>query len=147
MCALSVKTILNCYFKNLIYHFRFANIRETQQGKQEERMPFFSLVVPPWLEKKYPNFVQNLQMNQNRLVTPFDIHATFMTLLYPEDVPNEGDLSSRSISLFSKIPQEVCLSMTIRSLHIRNNSTHKASTDTDPDMFNTQKKIENHFII
>lgn len=84
---------------------RFANIRETQQGKQEERLPFFSVVVPPWLQNKYPNFVQNLQMNQNRLVTPFDIHATFMTLLYPEDVPIEGDLSSRSISLFSRIPQ------------------------------------------
>lgn len=96
-----------CMKTKSLHCFRFASIRETQQGKQEERLPFFSLVFPPWLQNKYPNFVQNVLINQNRLVTPFDIHATFMTLLYPEDVPNEGDLSSRSISLFSRIPQEV----------------------------------------
>ncbi|CAL1293248.1 unnamed protein product [Larinioides sclopetarius] len=84
---------------------RFASIREMQQGKQEERLPFFAVVVPPWLEKVYPIHVRNLRINENRLVTPFDIHATLMTLLNP-DVPNEGDLSSRSISIFSEIPQE-----------------------------------------
>ncbi|GIX73717.1 uncharacterized protein CEXT_20841 [Caerostris extrusa] len=84
---------------------RFASIREMQQGKQEERLPFFAVVVPPWLEKVYPNHVRNLRINENRLVTPFDIHATLMTLLNP-DVPSEGDLSSRSISIFSEIPQE-----------------------------------------
>ncbi|KFM58832.1 hypothetical protein X975_14483, partial [Stegodyphus mimosarum] len=84
---------------------RFASIRETQQGKQEERLPFFAVVVPPWLQAKYPVLVRNLRLNQDRLTTPFDIYSTLITLLDP-DVPKEGDLSSRSISLFSEIPQE-----------------------------------------
>ncbi|GFS48903.1 uncharacterized protein TNIN_22251 [Trichonephila inaurata madagascariensis] len=84
---------------------RFAPIRSSQQGKQEERMPFFSFVLPPWMEEKYPHLVRNLKINQDRLVTPFDIHATFMTLLNP-DVPMQGQLNDRSISLFSEIPSE-----------------------------------------
>ncbi|XP_054724869.1 uncharacterized protein LOC129235195 isoform X2 [Uloborus diversus] len=89
---------------------RFANIRESQQGKQEERLPFFSIALPPWFEEKYPVHARNLRTNENRLVTPFDIHATFMTLLYP-DVPVKGEMGSRSISLFSEIPQERTCSM------------------------------------
>ncbi|GFT83877.1 uncharacterized protein NPIL_74251 [Nephila pilipes] len=84
---------------------RFSSIREMQQGKQEERLPFFAVVVPPWLEKVYPTHVKNLRINENRLVTPFDIHSTLLTILDP-NVPNIGDLSSRSISIFSEIPQE-----------------------------------------
>ncbi|GFS53414.1 uncharacterized protein NPIL_44221 [Nephila pilipes] len=92
---------------------RFARIRSSQQGKQEERMPFFSFVLPPWMEEKYPYLVQNLKINQNRLVTPFDIHATFMTLLNP-DVPLQGHVSDRSISIFSEIPKErTCVSASI----------------------------------
>ncbi|GIY06873.1 uncharacterized protein CDAR_76941 [Caerostris darwini] len=92
---------------------RFAPIRASQQGKQEERMPFFSFVLPPWMEEQYPQYVENLRKNQDRLVTPFDIHATFMTLLYP-DIPQKGEVNQRSISLFSEIPQErTCKSATI----------------------------------
>lgn len=94
---------------------RFAPIRSSQQGKQEERMPFFSFVLPPWMEEKYPHLVQNLKINQNRLVTPFDIHATFMTLLNP-NVPMQGHVNDRSISLFSEIPSErTCESASIES--------------------------------
>ncbi|GFX78151.1 uncharacterized protein TNCV_5134981 [Trichonephila clavipes] len=94
---------------------RFAPIRSSQQGKQEERMPFFSFVLPPWMEERYPHLVQNLKINQDRLVTPFDIHATFMTLLNP-DVPMQGKLNDRSISLFSEIPSErSCESASIES--------------------------------
>lgn len=84
---------------------RFASIRETQQGKQEERLPFFAIAVPSWLESKYPAAVQNLRTNGNRLTTPFDIYATLLTVLNPK-VPKVGDVSSRSISLFSEVPIE-----------------------------------------
>ncbi|XP_071034753.1 uncharacterized protein [Parasteatoda tepidariorum] len=89
---------------------RFSAIRETQQGKQEERLPFFSITVPSWVEKQYPKMVKNLKINENRLVTPFDIYSTLMTILDP-DIPEEGDISSRSISVFSEIPQERTCSM------------------------------------
>ncbi|GBM49216.1 hypothetical protein AVEN_158189-1 [Araneus ventricosus] len=94
---------------------RFAPIRASQQGKQEERLPFFSFVLPPSMQEKYPLFVENLKKNQNRLSTPFDIHATFLTLLYP-DIPLQGDVSRRSNSLFSEIPKgRTCESASIES--------------------------------
>lgn len=84
---------------------RFASIRETQQGKLEERLPFFSIVVPPWFQHVYPNYFYNLKANADKLTTPFDIYSTLMTVLYPT-VPNVGNIHRRSISLFSKVPLE-----------------------------------------
>lgn len=95
---------------------RFAKIRGTQQGKLEERLPFFSIVLPEWFEGRFPNAVANLKQNaENRLTTPFDIHATMATLLThfnkgidtraatiePTPMPN---LILRSLSLFEPIP-------------------------------------------
>ncbi|XP_015905104.1 uncharacterized protein [Parasteatoda tepidariorum] len=89
---------------------RFAAIRETQQGKQEERLPFFAVVTPQWMETKYPKLIRNLRINENRLSTPFDIYSTLMTIL-DSNVPIQGDLSHRSISLFSEISQDRTCSM------------------------------------
>jgi hypothetical protein len=60
---------------------RFHSIRQTLQGKYEERMPFFAFRFPEWFSKMYPNEFKNLQLNSKRLVTPFDIHATFEHIL------------------------------------------------------------------
>ncbi|XP_023239067.1 uncharacterized protein LOC111637735 [Centruroides sculpturatus] len=84
---------------------RFASIRETQQGKLEERLPFFSIVVPPWFQHVYPIAFKNLKANTDKLATPFDIYSTLMTVLHPS-VPKVGDIQRRSISLFSEIPLE-----------------------------------------
>lgn len=82
---------------------RFAEIRKTQQGKLEERLPFFSLVLPPWFSTEYPEHYHNLQTNVARLTTPFDIYPTLMTVLYPS-IPLLGSVDKRSISLFSEVP-------------------------------------------
>lgn len=34
-------------------------IRNTQQGKQEERLPNFLFVFPPWFKKTYPEAHSN----------------------------------------------------------------------------------------
>ena len=39
---------------------RFAEIRNTVQGKQEERLPFFSFVFPPWFKKSIPGSICKL---------------------------------------------------------------------------------------
>uniref|UniRef100_A0A1B6DNU0 Sulfatase N-terminal domain-containing protein n=2 Tax=Clastoptera arizonana TaxID=38151 RepID=A0A1B6DNU0_9HEMI len=82
---------------------RFADIRNTQQGKLEERLPWFSFVFPPWFEHVHPRAMANFKTNAHRLTTPFDIYPTLANLLHFEGT-SFGDVSQRSISLFKEIP-------------------------------------------
>lgn len=61
--------------------FRFATVRNTLQGKLEERLPFFSFVFPDWFKAKYSQQYQNFRDNLNTLSTPFDVHATLEDIL------------------------------------------------------------------
>lgn len=80
---------------------RFAEIRNTIQGKLEERLPFFSFVLPPDFERKHKTEFENFKNNVDVLTTPFDIHATLMHILSPRMVKSD----QRSMSLFNKIPK------------------------------------------
>ena len=61
---------------------RFSKMRSTLQGKLEERLPFFSIMVPSWFEQRFPNAYAHLKINsQSRFMTPFDIHASLMSVL------------------------------------------------------------------
>ncbi|XP_025835710.1 uncharacterized protein LOC112906173 [Agrilus planipennis] len=81
---------------------RFASIRNTIQGKQEERLPFFSFTFPKWFRKKYKQYYTNFVNNLNTLTTPFDIYSTLKTVIDLNTVKN-NTLDHRSISLFSKV--------------------------------------------
>lgn len=85
---------------------RFEAIRETQQGKFEERLPFFSFAFPPWFKEKYPDAMRVFRQNAHRLTTPFDIHATLQSILHFDPRPKIGDLTKRELSLFDEIPPE-----------------------------------------
>ena len=82
---------------------RFNKMRATEQGKLEERMPYFGFRFPEWFrtvyETKYKAFVEN----SYRLTTPFDIHETLIDLLY--DFP-EVKNKTYGLSLFEPIPLE-----------------------------------------
>uniref|UniRef100_T1IUT3 DUF229 domain-containing protein n=1 Tax=Strigamia maritima TaxID=126957 RepID=T1IUT3_STRMM len=82
---------------------RFSQVRETQQGKQEERLPFFAFVFPPWFEQKYPIAMMNFRRNSERLTTPFDIYPTLYNILHFEG-PGKGNVKDRGISLFKEVP-------------------------------------------
>ncbi|KAL1490473.1 hypothetical protein ABEB36_013161 [Hypothenemus hampei] len=84
---------------------RFADIRNTLQGKQEERLPFFSFTFPEWFKKRFPRCHLNLKNNSEKLVTPFDVHKTLQDIL---DLQYVGSSSTdqRAISLFTQIPTE-----------------------------------------
>ncbi|XP_025201411.1 uncharacterized protein LOC112598955 [Melanaphis sacchari] len=84
---------------------RFTSVRDTQQGKLEERMPIFSFILPKWFDRKYPKLASNLDNNINRLTTPFDIYSTLMSVLHGENFKTD-DMNKRSISLFNEIPLE-----------------------------------------
>lgn len=63
------------------FYCRFAKVRNTIQGKQEERLPFFSFVFPDWFKKQHKKKYDNFKTNVDRLTTPFDIHATLIDIL------------------------------------------------------------------
>ncbi|XP_069676617.1 uncharacterized protein [Periplaneta americana] len=84
---------------------RFADIRNTQQGKQEERLPMFGLVFPPWFQRAYPDAMVNIRRNSQRLTTPFDINPTLKNVLHYEG-SGKGSVKDRAISLFKQIPLE-----------------------------------------
>ncbi|KAK3867547.1 hypothetical protein Pcinc_027003 [Petrolisthes cinctipes] len=82
---------------------RFTAIRGTQQGKQEERLPFLALVLPHSFAATYPSAAGNIRMNIHRLTTPFDLHPTIQDVLHFKGA-RLGQVTERSISLFRQIP-------------------------------------------
>lgn len=93
---------------------RFSNMRATLQGKYEERLPFFAFILPKWFSARFPNAYKHLKENaKNRLLTPFDIYSTLMTILTHfnkgKDTDKFTDYSQfdklpRSLSIFQHIP-------------------------------------------
>jgi len=65
---------------------RFAEVRATLQGKQEERLPFFSFTFPESFKKRFPQEYKNFLANEHHLATPFDIHATLKHILRKIDI-------------------------------------------------------------
>lgn len=60
---------------------RFAEVRDTLQGKLEERLPFFGFVFPEWFKEMHALPYKSFRGNAARLVTPFDVHATLVDIL------------------------------------------------------------------
>lgn len=85
---------------------RFNSVRQSLQGKYEERMPYMGLRFPATFERKYPEVMRNLRTNVHRLTTPYDIHATFLDILKYDSSVIHGDIRQRSISLLKEIPRE-----------------------------------------
>ncbi len=83
---------------------RYSGVRNTTQGKLEERLPFMSLAFPKWFSEKYPRLMKNLRVNANRLATPFDLHATFKDLLDMKLTQKVVKVKDRGISLLKEIP-------------------------------------------
>lgn len=60
---------------------RYGEIRNYFTGWLEERLPFLFIWLPESFKLKYPNFAENLRINQKRLVSPFDLHITIKHIL------------------------------------------------------------------
>ena len=84
---------------------RFQKLRATEQGKIEERMPYFAFRFPEWFRYTYPTEFNNFVRNSKLLTTPFDIHATLMDLIGMEPSRN-NQTAGPGISLFREIPLE-----------------------------------------
>ena len=84
---------------------RYTLNRKSVQGKYEERLPYFSLRLPPWFQRVHPEAVRNLKVNSLRLTTPFDIHETLLDVVNFSEA-GLGNVKQRGISLFKEIPVE-----------------------------------------
>ncbi|ELT92777.1 hypothetical protein CAPTEDRAFT_140198 [Capitella teleta] len=80
---------------------RFQSMRQTEQGKFEERLPYLSLRFPPKFLRSHPDVAANLQKNSKRLSTPYDLHATFQQLLNF----NRSQTDPRAKSFMTEIPK------------------------------------------
>jgi hypothetical protein len=107
----------NGYFDNTMFILmsdhgaRFSSLlRETYQGKLEERLPFISIRMPKKFQDKYPQLMYNLRLNSHRLTTPFDLHETFEHLFEFHSSDSYQSKTNRSYSLFQLIPENrTCL--------------------------------------
>ena len=79
---------------------RAGNFRTTTQGKLEERLPFFSITLPPSFKNKYSQMLTALKKNANVLTNHFDIYATLQHLLSYPSLPNMKFIGQ---SLFTEI--------------------------------------------
>ena len=92
---------------------RISGFRKTLQGKLEERLPFMSITVPSWFHNRYPNEVQNIKENSERLTSHFDIYSTIKHLVH---FPNSESTSCKyGKSLFTKFGHRTCAQVGVPS--------------------------------
>jgi len=53
----------------------------SKQGFVEHKLPFLTTLIPERFLNDYPELRQNLDENEQKLISSFDIHATFKDLL------------------------------------------------------------------
>uniref|UniRef100_A0A2R5L9S7 Uncharacterized protein n=1 Tax=Ornithodoros turicata TaxID=34597 RepID=A0A2R5L9S7_9ACAR len=82
---------------------RFGGLRNTYIGRFEDSLPFAFLAFPEWFLRQYPDYARALSINQKRLTTHYDMHATFLQL---RDFPRMTQTNTkRGLSLFYEVPE------------------------------------------
>ena len=99
--------------ERLAYHHHHSkdvlqDVRASEQGKLEERLPFLAVRLPGWFSERYPRAAANLRLNSDRLTTPFDVHETLMDVIDMERLRNvtEDRPRPRAYSLYDNIPAD-----------------------------------------
>lgn len=85
---------------------RWGPIRQTYQGRMEERLPFLIIRLPKWFRRQHERAYYNLLKNVRRLTTPFDLHETLMDFTKPSSLIDQNvgrKLNDRGVSLFKEI--------------------------------------------
>ncbi|KAJ8938491.1 hypothetical protein NQ318_020807 [Aromia moschata] len=88
---------------------RFGDIRLTETGWLEERLPFIYFSFPKWFKEKYPVEFRNFQNNSYRLTSPYDVHMTLKHILVLSGhnyTIAPGDACPKCRSLFEEVEEE-----------------------------------------
>ncbi|ESP04838.1 hypothetical protein LOTGIDRAFT_109590 [Lottia gigantea] len=83
---------------------RYNKVRNTVQGKLEERLPMMSFRFPPWFHEKFPDAIKNLNLNAEKLSTPFDIHETLLSVLDYSRLSLPVNPNVRAMNLLQEVP-------------------------------------------
>ncbi|KAJ8925402.1 hypothetical protein NQ315_009234 [Exocentrus adspersus] len=73
--------------------FRFGDIRRTNTGWFEERLPFIYLRLPLGFQKRFPKEYKNVVLNSHRLTSPYDVYNTLQHILKLSNSSYEPGLS------------------------------------------------------
>lgn len=86
---------------------RYGPERTTLMGKYEDRLPFCFLMFPPSFRAKHPQAMRNLRINQRRLTTHLDVHATLLELAARQTYGDNANYTTRhGISLLHEVPED-----------------------------------------
>ncbi|XP_037813807.1 uncharacterized protein LOC119604954 [Lucilia sericata] len=103
---------------------RFTEIRETLQGKQEERLPFFSFAFPESFKKRFPQEYEHFVKNSERLTTPFDIHATLVHILELQNI--KPTATSNELTSYETLAEETPSLETTPKIEVSDLAKHRA---------------------
>ena len=114
--------------------WRYGEFRQTVQGKLEERLPLFTMILPKWFKQKYPKLDKNLKTNTERLTSWYDAYATLRHILVypnePEGVPNGRSLLTEVPAVRSckdaHIPSHWCPCLQWTAVDQRHNHVQRA---------------------
>ncbi|KAH7967080.1 hypothetical protein HPB49_022285 [Dermacentor silvarum] len=83
---------------------RIGPYRMSEIGRHEDKTPFCFLILPRRFLQEYPEAVVQLEVNQRRLVTHYDLHATLLSLSkLPAFNPEP---TNKGLNVFTAIPPE-----------------------------------------
>ena len=86
---------------------RWGDLRQTQVGKYEDRLPMNVVYLPFWMRRKHSDLFLNLRNNADKLTTHFDTHETLLDLLRIKNSQRyQGDPRKRGISFLRRIPKD-----------------------------------------
>ncbi|XP_050036535.2 uncharacterized protein [Dermacentor andersoni] len=83
---------------------RHGAFRMTEIGRHEDNTPFGLFVFPRRFLSEHPEVAVLLEVNQRRLVTAYDFHATLLSL--PALLGLRAPPSTTGLSLFRQVPPE-----------------------------------------
>ena len=119
LCCLEITaSIMACFFCGSFLFFRHAfpfvcvvSIclsglhKLSRQGQIDNKWPFLLMSVPHHVIDRFPVLSLNLEINQNRLITAYDLHATLRHVLFYPSSPPYPTLNPFGKSLLDAIPQ------------------------------------------
>ncbi|KAL9891861.1 uncharacterized protein ACN2A1_007698 [Glossina fuscipes fuscipes] len=87
---------------------RFGKLLTLPGDFLEARLPTFFISIPKWFRNAYPELIQNLETNCQRLTTPYDVYMTMQHLLKinePNFTIKAATGCTRCQSLFREVPE------------------------------------------
>lgn len=118
-----------------------GDFRNTLQGRLEEYMPFYSIILPSSFKNEHKDFYANIKANTEVLTSHFDVHMTLKHILSYPELPVKGTYGQ---SLFTKINPKTrtCNQTGIPERYCFCSKTEKISKTSTEALSVTQKAVD-----